>query len=128
MLHSDDCYASYKTLKCNWNFQRGGGFMDKKISSMGKIWLFLKLYIGVTMLLSYSQFGSFIHLSNKLFWHFLFALWKVNFGGAPLLFVVKPTTAGATAIREKCKERRQFLDPDSKGKSIQHLPYKITML
>ena len=99
--------------------------MDKKISSTGKIWLFLKLYIGVTMLLSYSQFGSFIHLSNKLFWHFLFALWKVNFGGAPLLFVVKPTTAGATAIREKCKERRQFLDPDSKGKSIQHLPYKM---
>ena len=44
--------------------------------------------------------------------------WKVNFGGAPLLFVVKPTAAGATAIREKCKERGQFLDPDSKGKGI----------
>jgi len=84
----------------------------------GTFSLFLELNIGVTMVLSYSQFGSFIHLSNKLFWHFLFVPCKVNFGGAPLLFVVKPTTAGATAIREKCKERGQFLNPDSKGKSM----------
>ena len=60
---------------------------------------------------------SFTFLT-KLFWHFFFVPWKVNFGGAPLLFVVKPTAAGATAIREKCKERGQFLDPDSKGKGI----------
>ncbi|KAJ7386907.1 hypothetical protein OS493_006941 [Desmophyllum pertusum] len=38
---------------------------------------------------------------------------KANFGGAPLLFVVKPTPAGATAIQEKCKEKGRFLDPES---------------
>ena len=57
---------------------------------------------------------SFICLTKFL--HFLFVPLKVNFGGAPLLFVVKPTAAGATAIQEKCKERGQFLDPDSSGK------------
>ena len=61
---------------------------------------------------------QFIHLSNKTFWHFFFVPWKVNFGAAPLLFVVKPTAAGATAIRDKCKDRGQFLDPDSKGKGV----------
>lgn len=68
------------------------------------------------MFWSSSHFGSFIQLSNETFWHFFFVPWKVNFDGAPLLFVVKPTAAGATAIQEKCKERGLFLDPDSKGK------------
>jgi len=68
---------------------------------------------------------SFTYLTKFL--HFLFVPWKVNFGGAPLLFVVKPTAAGATAIREKCKERGQFLDPDSKGKGTYHLPNVIKL-
>ena len=67
-------------------------------------WAIVLLSLSITCLTKFLHFLS-VHVP-----------WKVNFGGAPLLFVVKPTAAGATAIREKCKKRGQFLDPDSKGK------------
>ncbi|XP_044177808.1 serine/threonine-protein kinase tousled-like 2 isoform X2 [Acropora millepora] len=38
---------------------------------------------------------------------------KVNFDSPPFVLVLKPTTAGLSAILGKCKEKGKFLDPDS---------------
>lgn len=46
---------------------------------------------------------------------------KVNLEEPPFVFILKPTSAGVNSILGKCKEKGNFLDPDSQDTTKRHI-------